>query len=120
VTEAVARAVEALADELGRQVTLRRVTETSTDFVNEGQSTSGTSDAPQALVEEVSRRYLEDGLAQAGDREITIVARDLSNVNPPRQGDEIDDRGKTYRVLEVMPRGPGSTPWSYVCLSRAR
>lgn len=120
MTEAVARAVEELADQLGRQVTLRRVTETTTDFVNEGQSTGSASDTPRALVEEVSRRYLDDGLAKAGDREITVVARDLANVNPPQQGDEIDDQGVTYRVLAVMPRGPGDVPWSYVCLSRAR
>lgn len=112
LTDAQSIVLEVLSDpEIGRSVTIRRVTTTS----------GGPSGSPTRSTEEIPARAYFDritefnapagSLIETGDRLAYIIAEDVDE--PVRLQDEIVRDGEVFQVQNVQPveLGSGSALW---------
>lgn len=69
--------------------------------------------ACQGFIDSYSNYWIAQGVVEAGDRKISIVAKTLSTV--PVQGDTITARGETYTIVGDVKTDPAIALWECHC-----
>ena len=67
----------------------------------------------QGFIDSYSDFWISQGVVQAGDRKISIIAKTLSTV--PMPGDQITARGETYTIVGDVKTDPAIALWECHC-----
>lgn len=104
-----------LIDDLGKSVTLRKVTQGTYNPANGGVTNTTSDETVRACILNFSNREFDGTMILQGDRKIVIAAKSATE---PQLNDLVIDGTSSYRIVSIRKVEENGTAVIYTCQGR--
>lgn len=108
-------AAQKIIDDIGKDVTLRRVTQGAFNTTTGALSSTTSDETVQALFLNFRNSQVDGSQIKMGDRKIVIAAQ---NVTKPETDDLVISNSKTFRIIQVIEVEENDKNLIYTCQAR--